>query len=135
MHRYDGANFNPPAPVYTIKITSPPDPPLGINEVTIEVLMLLDTGADGCCLPRSVIAEFEKKRGFMMPYTSGVFVGFDGQKRVYKVYDLIVESSDIGGRSQIEFAETPDGEGIIGRDVLNEVAILYDGPNLGWEIK
>jgi len=96
--------YNPPAPLAKIKLRNPKS-----LEIIADVPMLLDTGSDITLLPKS----FCEKIGAEISDTKFLELeGFNESTSIaFYVYD----------------------EGIIGRDVLNEFSILFDGVNLEWK--
>lgn len=91
------------------------------------VPMLLDSGADVTLLPESGV----QRLGVMRESAEEVeLVGFDGRRSTAPVVrvDLILLGKTFKGRYL-----TFDQEcGILGRDILNHLALLLDGPALSW---
>ena len=65
------------------------------------------------------------------PNTGYEVMGFDGRKSIAQVVrlDLIFLRRAFRGRFLVSNQEW----GIVGRDVLNHVSLLLDGPRSGWE--
>ena len=123
MPRYDADLFNPPAPVARVILRDP------INGNTVDdVLMLLDSGADITLIPQAHIDDlastFDPQNGYELE-------GFDGQKSVAQSVelDLVFLRRTFRGRYVIINSKV----GILGRDILNHVAVVIDGPRLSWE--
>jgi hypothetical protein len=57
--------------------------------------------------------------------------GFDEIQRVAKIYNLQIVF--LGKRISGNVCAIEDEIGILGRDVLNQFSILYDGINLDWK--
>lgn len=134
MHHYN-ENHQPPAPVCKARIIAYAEPLLNVPEVAIEeVLLLLDSGADGGCLPPHIIEELESKRGAKLPYTRQPYLGVDGTPDECDVIELGIEAKDLGGKWTIEFAILPTDIALIGRDLLNKLSILHNGPELHWKV-
>lgn len=124
MPRYDEVSFNPPAPVALVTISAK-------NRVVSEVPLLIDTGADLTLLPRVAV----ERLGFDLsgqPESANQYelVGFDGHRSMTRAVDLdmIFLGRVFRGRYLIINAE----RGILGRDVLESVSILLDGPGRAW---
>ena len=91
--------------------------------------MLLDTGADATLLPQIFVEklgiDFSIGRTFELE-------GFDKTRSQSKVVRLqmIFEGKSFRG----EFLTINQNHGIIGRNVLNSIKIMFDGQNLQWKI-
>ena len=120
MLAYDAERFDPPAPVAMVTVISKQ---LGIE--IHDVPMLLDTGADVSVLPRSSVAalvtpdakEYELE-------------GFDGTKS--NAPAVTAELLFLGKTFRGQFLLIDGWHGVLGRNVLNNLAILLDGPALQW---
>jgi hypothetical protein len=115
--------YHPPAPIAKIKLR---------NSETLETIadvpMLLDTGADITLLPKSFCDEI----GVKISETESLELeGFNQTTTVafYVSLDFIFLNKIFRGK----FLVYNQDEGIIGRDVLNKFAILFDGKNLEWK--
>jgi len=90
--------------------------------------MLLDTGADVTLLPEAAVRELA-----IVPETERHYelIGFDGITRSSAAIraELIFLNYTFRGQFLIIDQEW----GIIGRNVLNALSILFDGPRLVWE--
>ena len=123
MPAYDDRFFNPPAPLASVTLRN-----LGDGKRLPEVLMLLDSGADVTLIPQQAVtqlgAAIESEAGYEV-------MGFDGRKSVARVVnlDLIFLRRVFRGRFLVGNQEW----GVMGRDVLNHVSVLLDGPHLVWE--
>ncbi len=126
MPKYDDLLFSPPAPVANIALRDPASSAL-LNDIP----MLLDYGADVTVIPQSALDSL----GASSSFDEGVeLMGFDGQTTISQIVrlDLIFQNKTFKGRFPV--IEGQDW-GIIGRDVLNHVVILLDGPRLVWEMR
>jgi hypothetical protein len=115
--------YYPPAPIAKIKLRNPET-----LEIIADVPMLLDTGADITLLPKSFCDEI----GVKISETESLELeGFNQTTTVafYVSLDFIFLNKIFRGR----FLVYNQDEGIIGRDVLNKFAILFDGKNLEWK--
>jgi hypothetical protein len=120
MTAYDATRFDPPAPLALISVKSDQ---LGI--VIHNVPMLLDTGADVTLLPRSHVDSLE------MPYAKQYELeAFDGTKSTAPA--VIVEMQFLGKSFRGPVLLIDSWHGILGRNVLNNLSILFDGPSRKW---
>jgi hypothetical protein len=86
--------------------------------------MLLDSGADATLLPQ----QFVDQIGVDVDPDAGYeLMGFDGNVSVARVVrlDLIFLRRAFKGR----FLLINQERGLIGRDILNHVSLLFDGPH------
>jgi len=89
--------------------------------------MLLDSGADVTLIPQASVDQL----GLTVAPNEGYeLMGFDGSTSVAQVVmlDLIFLRRIFRGRSLL----INQTQGILGRDVLNHVSVLLDGPGLNW---
>jgi hypothetical protein len=121
MPSYDAMHYDPPAPIAQVALRA-------VNGATVsDVLLLLDTGADTTLLPRSAVARLGINPDPALAYD---LIGFDGTRSTTQVVDLdmIFLQKAFRGRYLLI-----DGDyGILGRDVLASVALLFDGPRQEW---
>lgn len=123
MPRYESAGYDPPAPVARVGLRSFS----GDATVVSDVLMLIDTGADITLLPRSAVDRLG-----VMPQSGTQYelIGFDGTRRVADAVDL--DMMLLNKRFRGRYLLTDAAVGIIGRDVLASLRILFDGPQQEW---
>jgi hypothetical protein len=120
MHEYDGARFDPPAPLALVSVKAEqPD------RVIHDVPMLLDTGADVSLLPRSYFTTLvvSDARQYQLE-------AFDGSRSTAPA--VTVELQFLGKTFRGQFLLIDSWHGILGRNVLNNVALLFDGPARKW---
>lgn len=122
MPSYDAAHFEPPAPVARVTLRNPHR-----GATVSDVLLLLDTGADITLLPRTAVEPLG------VPLLAGQqyeLMGFDGSKSFAPVVmlDVLFLRRAFRGRYLLIEAE----RGILGRDILNHVSVLLDGPRQQW---
>ncbi|MEX0717979.1 MAG: hypothetical protein WD066_15400 [Planctomycetaceae bacterium] len=119
--RCDG--FNPPAPVAHVEVRHP-DRDARIADVP----MLIDSGADLSLLPSAAVGSI----GIIGTGERYQLVGFDGTISESEAVraDLVVSGRRYRGR----FLLTDADVGIVGRDVLNHIRFLLDGPASAWEV-
>ena len=122
MPDYDAENYDPPAPVVYATLRNP-----ATGAVVSNVPMLIDTGADTTLVPlRSV-----EKLGIAADEDTGFEVQvFDGDTKFLKVarLDLLVFDKTFKG----EFLLIDRPVGILGRNILKHVRLLFDGPHSEW---
>jgi hypothetical protein len=122
MPPYDDRLFVPPAAVARVVVRHPE------RQQTIgDVPMLIDSGADATLLPVSAVTSL----GLVGTGERYQLVGFDGtiseSEAVYA--SLAFLRWNFRGRYLLT-----DGEvGVIGRDILNHLRLLLDGPAMNWE--
>jgi predicted aspartyl protease len=122
MPSYDASHFDPPAPVARVTLRNPQS-----GATVSEVPLLLDTGADVTLLPRTTVEQLG------VPLLAGQryeLRGFDGSRSFAPVaiLDMIFLKRAFRGRYLLIEAE----RGILGRDILNHVTVLLDGPQQQW---
>jgi hypothetical protein len=122
MPAYDVGLFDPPAPVAKVSVRNPQTAAL-----VTDVPMLLDTGADVTLIPRAVADHLHIVVDSANAYQ---LMGFDGTLSTASSVeaDVLFLSRSFKGR----FLLTDQNRGILGRDVLNHLPILFDGPHLAW---
>jgi hypothetical protein len=123
MPTYESNLFNPPAPVARVTLRDPSN-----GNTASDVLMLIDSGADITLVPQTSIDELKSN---FDPQQSYELEAFDGQRSIAQSVqlDLMFLRRTFRGRFLIIDSET----GILGRDVLNHVAVVLDGPRLSWQ--
>ena len=122
MPAYDVASFDPPAPLAQVTLRNPQN----ADNLT-DVPMLLDSGADVTLIPTTsanqlgLVADADEIYELM---------GFDGSTSYAAVVrlEMIFLNRTFRGR----FLLVDQEWGVIGRDILNLVPLLLDGPNLTW---
>jgi len=123
MTTYDDHFFNPPAPLARVTLRD------ATNGKTLsQVPMLLDSGADVTLIPQQSVSLLGVS---VEPDTGYEVTGFDGRKSVAQVVnlDLLFLKRAFRGRFLVGNQEW----GVVGRDVLNHVSVLLDGPRLMWD--
>jgi hypothetical protein len=124
MPAYDSIRFAPPAPLALVALRDPDS-----GAVRTDVPMLLDTGADVSLLPRPAAAALGAS---VVPDKQFELAGFDGNLSLAPV--VRVELVFLGRTFRGHFLLIEQDWGILGRNVLNAVPLLLDGPRLTWEL-
>jgi len=122
MPSYDAQEFHPPAPVATVTLRTQ-----GGQKSLGDVVMLIDSGADVSPIPESSVGQLglrvEEQRDYELS-------AFDGSKSVAK--SVQCELIFLGRAYRGAYLVVDDAAGILGRDVLNHVSLVLDGPGLNW---
>ena len=122
MPVYDASLFAPLAPLARVTLRRS-----GAAAAVDDVPMLLDSGADVTLIPKASVGLL----GIAInPGPGYELMGFDGTKSVAQAaeLDLVFLNRAFIGR----FLLIDQSWGILGRDVLNHVAVLLDGPQQSW---
>lgn len=123
MPTYDDRLFNPPGPLARVALRTSSD-----GNAVPDVPMLIDSGADVPLVPQQSIDLLGATVDSDAAYE---IMGFDGRKSIAHVasLELIFLRRVFRGRFLIGNQEC----GVLGRDILNHVALLLDGPRLVWD--
>ena len=122
MPDYDGLLFAPPAPLARVVLRNSQT-----GAIIKDVPMLLDSGADATLLPQTSVEQIgvdvERNESYEL-------MSFDGSISMARVVqlDLIFMRRAFKGRFLLINQEW----GLIGRDILNHLSLLFDGPHLSW---
>jgi hypothetical protein len=122
MPDYDSQSFCPPAPVAKVTLRSPDS-----RKNLDDIVMLIDSGADVNLIPESSVQLLGLEASDRKDYE---LTGFDGNKSFAKSVQcelVFLERIFRGAYLIIE-----DTTGILGRDVLNHLSLVIDGPHLNW---
>jgi Retroviral aspartyl protease len=122
MPAYDMNLFDPPAPLAKVTLRNQSS-----GATLPDVTMLIDSGADVTLIPRVKLSQL----GVSVDPNQGYeLMGFDGNLSVAQVVelDLVFLRRIFRGRFLIIDQEA----GILGRDILNHLSLLLDGPTLIW---
>jgi len=122
MTTYDANLFEPPAPMARVILRNP-DTGMAWSDVP----MLIDCGADVTMVPEAILTRLN---AIIIPNIEYELVGFDGTKSRYPLVqvDLVFCRRTFHG----QFLLLDQSWGIIGRNILNSVPIILDGPHLSW---
>jgi Aspartyl protease len=122
MPPYDDRRFVPPAPIARVVVRHAER-----QQSMGDVPMLIDSGADATLLPTFAVSSL----GLEGTGERYQLVGFDGtmseSEAVYA--SLAISGRNFRGRYLLTDAEV----GVIGRDILNHLRLLLDGPAMNWE--
>jgi len=122
MPAYDAELFKPPAPLAQDSLRNPQ------NAVSFfDVPMLLDTGADVTLVPTNSVEHLGLSANATEIYE---LVGFDG--RITTASAVHLEMRFLNKTFRGRFLLIEQEWGILGRDILNLLSLLVDGPNLSW---
>lgn len=122
MPKYDDELFSPPAPVANVTLRHPDQ-----GSLVFDVPMLIDSGADV-----SLIPLFAANQMSLSPTEGEAYelAGFDGRTCFARAVQLDLSILDRTFRGKYLIMERDYG--ILGRDVLNRISLLLNGPELTW---
>ena len=123
MPEYDAENYSPPAPVAHVTLRNP-----ATGDILSNVPMLIDTGADTTLLPSDAIEKLGMKAEEGTGFEVQVFNGDTKFLKVIKL-DLLVLNKTFRG----DYLLIDRPIGILGRNILNHLRLLFDGPGKEWE--
>lgn len=123
MPAYDATLFDPPAPLARVSLRN-----LQNADTVSDVPMLLDSGADVTLIPSTSANELGLTADADMIYE---LMGFDGSTSLASVVQL--EMLFLNKTFRGRFLLIDQDWGVLGRDILNLVSLLLDGPNLIWD--
>ncbi len=122
MPMYDTTSFDPPAPLAYVTLRHS-----ATKASCTNVPMLLDTGADVTLIPRQAANFLNLSATTDSQYE---LMGFDGTISVASVVKLELVFCKRTFRGQFLVIDQPWG--ILGRNVLNAVPLIFDSPDLSW---
>jgi len=122
MPEYDASQFNPPAPFAYVILRNP-----DTGAMCPEVPMLLDSGADVSLIPQAIIPDLQLA---IVPERQYELIGFDGSTRLAQAVRAEMVFCRRTYRGQ--FLLIDQDWGILGRNILNTLSLLFDGPRLLW---
>ena len=122
MIPYDSDQFEPPAPVTRVTLRNP-----DTDSTISDVPMLLDTGADVSLIPRESVNGLNLSASEEKLYE---LVSFDGTTSLAPVVKIELVFCNRTFKGQ--FLVIDQELGILGRNVLNSVSLVFDGPNFKW---
>src|SRR4051794_25235230 len=116
MPAYEAARFDPPAPLALVTVKSEQ-----LDIVIHDVPVLLDTGADVSLLPRSHVVSLISPGAKQYELEA-----FDGTRSTAPA--VTVEVQFLGKSFRRQFLLVEGWHGVLGRNVLNNLSLLFDGP-------
>jgi len=122
MPDYDGVRFTPPAPLARVALRR-----LEGQPSVSDVPMLIDSGADVSLLPKSAIAAI----GLVGTGKRYQLVAFDGS--ISESESVGADLLFLGRRFRGQYLLMEGEVGVLGRDVLNHLRLMHDGPALTWD--
>lgn len=122
---YNEDGYDPPAPVIEVVFSPPVE---GAQRREVPAQALIDSGADGTCIPQRIADEL----GLQHVDETDV-QGITGPRERAPVYAASVRIEGIG--KFIVRASAVGGEVLLGRDIINRWRLLLDGPNKVFDIK
>jgi hypothetical protein len=122
MPDYDATRFDPPAPVAEVSVRNVAD-----ATKMSDLHLLLDSGADVTLLPRTAVTSIGVQPISNLRYE---LVAFDGSKSFAEVADLAVVFLNCSFKGRYVLIDSDNG--VMGRDILNHVSLLLDGPKESW---
>jgi len=122
MPKYDGLKYDPPAPIAEVLLRN-----IESGAIQSRIFLQIDTGADMTLLPKAAVQQLGIKPLDGIDYE---LQAFDGSKSIAEVVelDLIFLKKAYRGRYLLIDTE----HGILGRDVLANIALLLVGPHQEW---
>ena len=122
MPPYNDHLFTPPAPLLNARLRNPQN-----RTIIPDVLLLIDTGADVTLLPRDAV----NAAGIEQTGSSYELLAFDGTSSTAGAVraDLLLPRGQV---FRGQFLVIDQQVGILGRNILNTLALLLDGPQQTW---
>jgi hypothetical protein len=123
MPTYDFTQFDPPAPLAQVTLRNP-----DTGAAWSDVPKLLDSGADVTLISQAAVSQLGVA---IIPDSYYELIGFDENLSFAQVVrlELIFCRRTFRGRLLL----IDQTWGILGRNILNAVPLLLDGPRLMWE--
>lgn len=123
MAAYEANGYQPPAPVAFVEVHSSQ-----ADTTVANVPMLLDTGADVSLLPKESLDSLLTNADLLDQYE---LESFDGTRSMAQAVQC--EIRFLGKTYRGKFLLTEGTAGILGRNVLNSLNLVFDGPRLTWK--
>jgi hypothetical protein len=122
MPAYDSRLFRPPAPVALVSVRSP-----ATGRSATNVPLLIDSGADVSFLPRGPIGNLINDNQESGQYEVEAFDGTESWAPIVQLEVVFLGKSFRG-----QFLLVDASYGFLGRNILNKISLLLDGPSLNW---
>ena len=123
MPTYDITLFDPPAPVASVTLRNPES-----GSSVSDVPMLMDSGADITLLPQASVSQIGATPLSGVNYALMAFDGTTSSASAVQL-ELLFLNRTIRG----QFLLIDQACGIMGRDILNHLSLLFDGPRFIWD--
>ena len=122
MPDYEAIHFDPAAPVAEVELRDP-----SRGNLVSRVSLILDTGADVTVLPLASVGQLSASTLTEERYE---LMGFDGNRSTASavMFDLVFLGRIYRGKNLL----LEVNHGVLGRDVLNHISLLLDGPRQHW---
>lgn len=122
---YDINNFNPPAPVFEVSLSSP----ISQQGEIIRIPALLDSGADITVIPQNIAQQLQLK------YVDEISAaGYDGIAQKVFVYSAKIIFDNLGDFI-IRVITSGEEHVLVGRDILNKWSVFLKGRDKVFEIR
>ncbi len=122
MPVYDDVLFDPPAPVAILTLRDPQS-----GRSVSGIAALIDSGADVTLIPQASVDVLGLKPSAEERYE---LLAFDGARSLARAVDLELHFLRRSFRGRFLVIDQPWG--VLGRNVLNHMSLLLDGPGLAW---
>jgi predicted aspartyl protease len=123
MPAYDADLFSSPAPVSRVTLRNPQT-----GRTISDIPLLIDSGADVTLVPQSAVDALGIALDIAETYQLQSF-----DRRVSTAHAVNLELHFLRRTFRGKFLVIEKEYGLLGRDVLNYVSIVFDGPRLIWE--
>lgn len=125
MPTYDTTQFDPPAPVARVSFVNP------ANDMIVEgVSMLLDTGADVSIVPEPVLLALHAEK-----LAASYEIEYLESAAPDTLAATHLQMQWLGLKFTGSFLVTAASYGVVGRNILNRVVLVLDGPAQRWDIR
>ena len=115
-YRYD-ATYDPPIPVCNVTVIAP------ATNQSAELTAIVDTGADGTIIPIQHLQRIEARRAYEASMRSQW-----GERRSVFLYVVDLKIGELILPGVYVVGDELGDETVLGRNVLNELRLLLDGP-------
>ena len=122
MQAYDDVLFLPPAPVARVTLLNPQT-----TETISDVSLLIDSGADVTLIPQLTVNQLGITIDTAKSYELQSF-----DQHISTAHSVNLELLFLNRTFRGKFLLIDQECGILGRDILNHVRIMLDGPALNW---
>ncbi len=123
MPAYNSDQFDPLAPVAMVTARNPET-----GKTVDGVAMLIDTGADVLLLPRYIVEQLGISTADSHEYE---LMSFDGSLSSSDAIQAEIVFLHRTFRGQFIVVDQPVG--VLGRNILNTLRLVFDGPRLSWD--